>query len=565
MIKELRIRNFALIDNLGISFEPGLNILTGETGAGKTILINALNLVLGGRASADYIRDGAESAEVEASFFIESDHLIYSKLQDAGFDLYPAEDIIIRRIIFRSERANKCYLNNHLIPLSLLVNIGDWLIDIHGQHEHQFLLNPAYHLDILDRFAKLQSEINAVETAYNEYIMTRQGLEETIKRKEEAESEKILLLARLEDIERANLIEGEEETLLQDRSRLVHAVRIQELILGIDSELYQSEGSVYEKMGEIITKIKELCILDPIFKEIFETMNSILIQTGDISHQIMDYISKEDFSPNHLEEIEQRLDEISRLKKKYKLNFTDLLSYKEELNQRLQDIDEFEDRINGLSSELKEKWELLSGKAYKLSEKRRHSARIIEKEVEDHLKSLNINNARFSIKFFNPPMQENNPPRHLSAKGWDDIEFVFSANIGEEPKSLAKIGSGGEISRIMLAFKASLAEADQVLTLVFDEIDTGIGGKTAIAVGQKMKSLAKKCQIICITHLPQIASNANTHYLVSKDVKEGRTITNVIRLSRDSQIEELAKMIAGDIKSGIAIKTAEEMLKMSKG
>ncbi len=560
MLKELRIKNFALIDFLTVSFHPGLNILTGETGAGKTILINALNLILGSRASSEFIRTGSESAEVEASFHIEKDHPIYSILDSSGYSFHPDDDLIIRRIIFQSEKANRCYLNGHPVPLSLLVNIGNWLVDIHGQHEHQFLLNSANHLEILDRFGRLKYNVEQVSTAYFEYKEAMNKFEELMGKVKEIEMERDLILSQKEEIDHVKPVKGEEETLLHEGNLLAKAAKIQELVMYIDNVLYQAEGSVYEKLGEVSAKVQELSDLDQQLKLMSETVNSILIQIEEITHQLRSYISKKDFSPHRLEEIEERLDQISRLKKKYRLSLDDLIRFREQIEDRWQVLEDYETLIQKYSAEVEKKLATLKDKSSQLSEKRRYWAKLIEKEIEGHLDELQINKAKFIINFYDPVISEAAPSKGLTSRGWDDIEFVFSANLGENPKPLSKIASGGEISRIMLAFKSCLAQADQVSTLVFDEIDTGIGGKAAISVGKKMKNLALKCQTICITHMPQIACNADSHYLVSKRIKNGRTITVVNQLSKDCQIEELAKMIAGDGKSEIAKKHAIEML-----
>ncbi|MBN2372390.1 DNA repair protein RecN [bacterium] len=564
MLKELRIKNFALIDELFVCFEPGLNILTGETGAGKTLLINALNLILGGRASTDYIRSGEDFAEVETAFSVNNSHPIFSKLKSSGFYCSDEEDLIIRRIIFRSNKANRCYLNGHLAPLSLLIDIGAWLIDIHGQHDHQILLNPELHLDILDHFAGLEPIVEKVTLSYNAYNEILQKKTRLIEKRDEAKREHDLLAFQREQIDRANIKPGEEEALIKQQDLLKHAAKIQELLTGIDRELYQSEGSVCETLGNVNAKIRELSLIDPQLKPVAEIMDSQLIQIEDIAYQLRDYANKKDFSPQCLEEIEERLDQIFRLKKKYQLTSDGIIKLREEIENRWQFLEDYEDTINSLSDDMQKKWEDLKNKASQLSKQRMLWAKRIEKEVEAQLRSLEMNQARFVVAFFDSQTSQNCLSKNITSRGFDKIEFLFSANIGEEPKPIYKIASGGEISRVMLAIKSCLAQADQVLTLVFDEIDSGIGGKTAVTVGQKMKELAKNRQIICITHLPQIACNANAHHLVSKRIINGKSLTVVNRISGTEQIKELAKMMAGDPKSEIALQHATRMIEQSK-
>ncbi|MGA1843820.1 MAG: DNA repair protein RecN [bacterium] len=563
MLKELHIRNFALIDQLSISFDPHLNILTGETGAGKTILINALNLLLGGRASTDFIRTGEESAEVEAAFRLDEGHPVHACLESAGCPCAPEDDLIIRRIIFRSEKANRCYVNGHMVPVSLLDAIGSWLVDIHGQHEHQILLNPSRHLDILDRFGNLEGDVMQVSDSFHAYQASRNTWEELVRRREESAREREILAFQRKELEVARLVPGEEEELLGEQNILAHAVKIRELTSSLLNTLYQSEGSVTETLGDALGRFQSLSSLDLRFRPMEETLNGVLIQIEDITHQLMEYESKQDFSPDHLERVQERLDCISRLKKKYQRTFEELIGLRNTMEERWELLENYEERIRNAEDAMHERWQDLRRHALDVSEKRRRVARRIEQGIEAQLNDLALGQARFVVSHSHPPVSDQGPPKNMTARGFDEIEFLFSANPGEDPRPLARIASGGEISRVMLGFKSCLAMADQVLTLVFDEIDTGIGGSAAVKVGQKMKDLASKRQIICITHLPQIASNASTHFLVSKRVERGRTLTEVTPLSTGERIRELAKMIAGDSQSETALRHASEILEKS--
>ncbi|MGA1794756.1 MAG: DNA repair protein RecN [bacterium] len=563
MLEELHIRNFALIDQISISFDPHLNILTGETGAGKTILINALNLLLGGRASTEFIRTGEESAEVEAAFRLDEGHPVRACLESAGCPCSPEDDLIIRRIIFRSEKANRCYVNGRMVPVSLLDTIGSWLVDIHGQHEHQLLLNTSRHLDILDRFGSLDGDAMQVSDSFHAYQASRTTWEELVRRREESAREREILAFQRKELESARLAPGEEEDLLGEQNILAHAVKIRELTSSLLNTLYQSEGSVTETLGDALGRFQSLCSLDPRFRPMEETLNGVLIQIEDITHQLTEYESKQDFSPDHLEWIQERLDLISKLKKKYQRSFEGLIELRNTMEERWELLENYEERIRTAEDAMHERWQDLRRHALDVSEKRRRVARRIERSIEAQLNDLDLGQARFVVSCSHPPIPEQVPPKNMTARGFDEVEFLFSANPGEDPLPLARIASGGEISRVMLGFKSCLAMADQVLTLVFDEIDTGIGGSAAVKVGRKMKDLASKRQIICITHLPQIASNASTHFLVSKRVERGRTLTEVTPLSTGERIRELAKMIAGDSRSETALRHASEILEKS--
>ncbi|MGA1864163.1 MAG: DNA repair protein RecN, partial [bacterium] len=438
MLRELRIKNFALIDRLSVCFDPYLNILTGETGAGKTILINALNLVLGGRASSDYIRSGEDSAEVEAAFSPDKAHYIYSYLESAGYPCLPDEDLIVRRIIFRSEKANRCYVNGHMVSVSLLINIGAWLIDIHGQHEHQILLNPIRHLEILDRFGGLDQEVSQAAIAFYGYQEAKKRYDDLVRSREESKRDCELLAFQRDEIDRAGLSPGEEEELLKEHNLLAHSAKIMELAGSMISDLYQSDGSVSEILGDTISKLHRLSSLDPYFKSMEENMNSVIIQIEDIVHQLTEYESKQDFSPEHLEHIEERLDLINRLKKKYRLTFEEILQYRRDIENRWQLIEDYEGQISKVLKEMNTAWAALSKQASQLSEKRRSVAIRIEKDVASQLNDLGMDRARFIITFSDPPAIENGPPKNMTSRGWDEVEFLFSANIGEEPRPLAR-------------------------------------------------------------------------------------------------------------------------------
>jgi len=561
MLRDLCIRNFALIDELQISFDKGLNIVTGETGAGKSILITAISLLLGGRASTNFIRSGVDFAEVEASFQIDSHPIIHSHIKFAGFPIAIHEDIIIRRIIYRSEKSNRCYINDRLCSLGTLVDIGTWLIDMHGQHEHQLLLHPANHLSILDKFGFLENDRHEVSKYYNQFI-DLQSQFNSLKEKEKSSSqEHQLLLFQKKELDEANIQNNELESLCKEKEILANAKRIRESTTQMQQTLYQSDGSVSEILSRTQISILELSKIDKFFQPLADQLESAIYQIEDISTQLRDYGERFDMSAESLNEIEIRIDEIKRLQKKYKVNnIESLLELRSSIEKKLNNFESLHDNIQKAENMLDSIKIKLKEKNSILSNKREIAAKQLESKLNKEFLSLNMNQTRFSTSF--KPIKKDTA---FSATGWDQIEFIISTNIGEPLKPLAQIASGGEISRIMLAIKSSLAEADQVLTLTFDEIDTGVGGKQIGVIAKKLKLLSNRQQIICITHSPQIASFADAHYMVRKNISKKRTLVQVKKLRGHERIEEIAKMMGADANSKIALQHAKEILEKSDG
>ncbi|MGA1868547.1 MAG: DNA repair protein RecN [bacterium] len=559
MLRDLCIRNFALIDELHVSFDKGLNILTGETGTGKTILINAISLLLGGRALSSYIRSGVDCAEIEAAFQIDSHPIILSHLRSAGLPSDAHEDLIVRRIIYRSEKSNRCYINGRLCSLRTLIEIGNWLVDMHGQHEHQLLLHSSNHLHILDKFGGLEKQCHNLSALYHQYKDLVSTLH-SLKEEEKKTSQELQLLAfQKNEIDKANIKASEIERLYEERKILANARKIKESSAYIQQTLYQSDGSVSEILSKIQGIIRELSNIDNFFSPLGNQIEEALCHIEDVTHQLLDYEGRLEISPERLDEIEDRINEIKQLQKKYHADTIEsLMEYRSEIEYKLSNVESLKQNIEKTEIMVHSAKITLAQESADLSRRRHAVAKQLESLLNKEFLSLNMNQARFSVSF--KPLRED---MAFGAEGYDHIEYLISTNLGEPLKPLAHIVSGGEISRIMLALKSSLAEADQVLTLTFDEIDTGIGGKVIGLIAKKLSLLSKRQQIICITHSPQIASYADIHYLIQKKIVGKRTLIQAKKLHGHERVDEIAKMMGADLKSEIALQHAREILQKS--
>ncbi len=548
MLTDISIKNFAIIDSLHITFSSGLNILTGETGAGKSIIIDAVNLVLGGRASADLIRSGAEEASVEAMFDISGEPELIESLAEKGIDA--DDDILLKRVISRSGK-NRIFINSSLSTLSTLSEIAGTLINIYGQHESQTLLKVDNHLQMLDSFASLKEIKGAFSSTYRSYRKVIERLSALEVGARDAEKQKDLLTYQLDEIRTAALLPGEDESLDHERNLLVHA---EKLLLKTHSAfdlLYGAEESALGIIAAVKAALSDASVIDPTLKPLFADISTAALQLEDAALTLRDYSSRIESDPARLQTVEDRLELIRRLKKKYGDTVESILS-------RMQEIeDELAALVDGQTSkeELECAAELLKAQLKNeggtLSSLRREAAIRLAAALEAEVHQLAMNHAAFSVKFEELP-----EPRE---SGFEKAEFLFSPNPGEEPKPLSRIASGGELSRIMLAMKQLHPESD-VPTLVFDEVDTGIGGATSSMVGSKLKRVASGQQVLCITHLPQVAVYADNHYLVSKSIDNGRTRTDVTRLSDEARIEEIARMLGGAHVTGTSREHAAEMI-----
>jgi DNA repair protein RecN (Recombination protein N) len=561
MLKELNIKNIAIIDQLRVEFAPGLNVFTGETGAGKSIVVDALNLALGERASAELIRTGSQEAVVEAAFELNErvSAEITGLLSEQGIELDPGEDLIIRRVLSSSGK-NKVYINGSLANLTTLAAVGVNLADIHGQHEHQSLLSLDRQMDMLDSFGGHGALVDEVTTAYRQLLDIRKDLAALQEGERDRAQREDLLRYQKNEIEAVQLTPGEEEELATAQKVLANAEKLAAVSAMVDETLYSSDMSVLANLKKAISGLKDLAGIDSSLAGALELCESGRAQIEEAAREIASYHTRVESDPQRLEQIGDRLDLIQKLKKKYGNTIEEVMDFGVQASAALVLMEQSTEEIEKLKSAIQAVKFGLTDKANQLTKKRRAAARELEKKAETELSHLGMKKTTFTVKITQEPGGDTLDGLKLGPRGANRVEFLISPNPGEEPKPLAKIASGGELSRIMLALKTILVEGDSIPTLVFDEVDAGIGGAVAEEVGKKLKRVASKRQVFCITHLPQIASMAGSHYGVTKSVKKDRTSTEVRLLEKQERVDEIARMLGGKTITEATIKHAEEMI-----
>lgn len=566
MLTLLKIKNIALIDELQLEFGKGLNLLTGETGSGKSIIVDSLGALTGERVSSDLIKEGEEAARIEGLFTIFSNADLYQTFYESGIDLEDASqvDVIVRREISLAGR-NRIFVNNQLVTQAFLKVIGEFLADIHGQGEQTTLFNPANHLDILDKYAKLDDERGDIATKYKEMADVRAELENL----NEDEAQKLQLLDilqfQVDEISKVKPAKDEEESLEEEKRRLNNVEKLSTLSDESYALLYENEEAIVSTLEKVAKRVTELAEFDSGFSDYVESLKTAQAVLEDLAFSVRDFSNSLEFSPERLEEIEIRLAEIARLKRKYGGTVESVLEHLKVSKERLENIEtaEFKEK------ELRKKLAKLRGEyvaiAKDLHEKREKAAKNFEKEVEKNFKAVALEKAKFLVNFETPEdLQSKEASKYFTAKGFDRGEFHFSANVGESPKPLAKVASGGEASRLILILKTVAGVNHPEKAVVFDEVDQGIGGRVAEAVGLKLKELAKTQQVLCVTHQPQVASLADQHFVVQKEITGKKTKVGVRKLSEDEQIEEIARMLAGEKITETARKHAKEMIKAAR-
>lgn len=556
----MRIRNFALIRELEIEFGPGLNLLTGETGSGKSIIVDALGLLLGERASQEMVRGGSEQADLEAVFSAESAPEIVKVLEEAGISCED-DQIIVRREISAASR-NRIFINNTLTSVALLKALGDRLADIHGQHDHQSLIHSGSHLDFLDRYG---NNAEAVREAERSYLSLREiaGRLQSMEMDEKERLKRIdILQYQVDEIRRTQPKPEEREELETEKRVLSNRERIHELATELYGLLYESEASILGQLSRVVKSIQELAHYDPRWEGQHESLAELKYRLEDLAYSARDYTAGIDFTPDRLEQVEQRLAELERLTRKYGHSLDEVLKYADECARELDGLLSHTDRVRALENELDKGRSSYLGLAGRLSEKRRKDARGLEKEIKRELQTLSMEKTEFAVNFraLEPAVGEGRIPGHWGPSGLDHIEFLVAPNKGEELKPLARIASGGELSRIVLALKTICGGDDPGRILVFDEVDAGIGGRVAEAVGRRLREISRANQVLCVTHLPQIAAFATYHYVVLKKVVGARSETSVVRLGDGERVEELARMVGGETITETTRRHAREML-----
>lgn len=568
MLRELRIKNFAIIEDLNLSFSEGLNILSGETGAGKSIIMGALALLLGGRASAEMIRSSEEGAVVEALFEVEPGSAINHQLEAWG--IAGEENLLVKRMVSRTGKS-KSFINGSLATLQMLSRLGVDLISISGQHEHQALLQVDRQIEILDLFGSLVPLRELVEKGYRKLREVSRRLDDLRKAEKDKTQRKELLRFQIKEIEDAHLKQGEDDRLREEEKILSNAQRLSELASAAHEAIYQGPGSAIERLRESLAKLKGVVSIDDSTNPIFSMLETTVFQLEDTAQLLSAYLRKIHFDQGRLEEIEVRLDEINKLKRKYGRSLEEVICHREEAEKELEQIELNEEELGSLESEKRVIEKEVLGHALELSQRRNRAALQLNKKAENEFSSLGMKKTVFRVKIektreraedATPDGMQGGGPR-VTEKGVDVVEFLIAPNPGEELRPLAKIASGGELSRIILALKRVVAQEKGPTTLIFDEVDSGIGGATAEVVGRKLKEIARQQQTLCITHLPQIASFADFHHSVYKKVQNGRTLTFVKKLdSSEEREEEIARMLGG---TTITTKTREHAREMLKG
>ena len=565
MLKEIKIQNFAIIENLVVNFQSGLNVLTGETGAGKSIIIDALNLLLGGRADTDSIRTGETNALVEGFFQIANKETLFL-VQEIGVEPESGE-LHIKRQISNSGK-NRCFLNDSQITVATLAKIGDRLVDLHGQHDHQTLLHPEIHVDLLDLFGKSKQGRDAYSKEFLEYQSLIKNLQSLNTDEQERLQREEFLGFQISEIDAANLSEEEEERIKADKNRLRHSEKIREALQHSQTLLSNQSGSILENLRQILKELEPLIEVDTDLVSPFEKSQSAFYELEDVEDILRSHDQSLDFNPERLNEIEDRLAEINGLKRKYGNSISEILSKREKLSKELGQLAVNEENTKKLAEEIHKKEMVVAKLAIELAEKREIGAKSLKQGVEKELKELHMSGVRFGVDFNYPPDAEGfveyrKTKLKPTSVGLGTLEFLFSPNPGEELRPLAKIASGGELSRIMLALKSILNKQDTIPVMIFDEVDTGIGGRVAEKIGDKLKKVAENKQVFCITHLPQIAGKAATHYRVEKQIQGKRTRSGIRQLNFEERVEELARMSSGEKITKASLQHARELIQPS--
>ncbi len=551
MLTDLYIKNFAIIDNLHVAFREGLNVLTGETGAGKSIIIDAVNLVLGGRASADLIRTGEEEASVEALFDLSASPAILARLAETGVDC--TGELLVKRTISRTGK-NRVFVGEGLSTIALLADLARRLINIYGQHESQTLLKADNHLLLLDGYGGLSPLRERFAAIHDDYRQALTEIRLLAEGEREAARRIDLLSFQSEEIARAALDAGEEEDLAREREILLHGEKLLANSQEAYEALYGGDNSILGQLQRVVAAVAEARAIDGSLSEVVSSLENSTLQLEDAALALRDYAARAEHDPQRLQGVEERLDLIYRLKKKYGSTVAEVLAYKEEIDRELTALTNRAETGKALETRLHELEEELAARGNELSRLREKAAKALKSAMEKELRELAMKNSLFEVSLTKLP-----EPR---GTGMEKAEFLFSSNPGEAPRPLARVASGGELSRLMLALKQVHPESD-VPTLVFDEVDSGIGGATSAVVGEKLKHVARGQQVLCITHLPQVAAFADHHFRVEKLVEGGRTRTSVSHLAGEEQVREMARMLGGMKITEKTLAHARELLDQS--
>ncbi len=559
MLTELRITNFALIDQLHLEFPSGFLVFTGETGAGKSLLIDALELLVGGRASAEHIRFGADEALLEACFVLPSTHSLVTRLQQDGYLLPDQQEIIVRRILSRSGK-NRSYLNGQLAPLQTIQDIGQQLVDIHGQHDQQSLLSSKTQLKLLDAFGNLEEFVARYQGKHGEWVEKKMALDEFLQKLRDQANRQDILQYQYDELTKMQLQAGEEEALSQEYHRLKHSGRLGELSNQAFTALHEGERSILDQLGEVTQWIHELAQIDAQGESWGLLLDTATIALREVTDNLRDYRSQMEYDPERMEVIDTRLAALQRLKKKYGKPIEDLVELTQTLEQDLGALQHSEEQVAHRQAEVTRCYESMKDVGHDLSLRRKKAAKHLVQEIKRELAALKMATMEVQVN-----IEMANADNLFGSSGMDRVDMLLAPNPGEPLMPLGRIASGGELSRIMLALKTVFAGNDQTPVVIFDEIDSGVGGEAGMVMGSRLRQLAQFHQVCCITHLPQIASQAHAQFVVEKTSTENRTLTQVQEVTGVQREIEIARMLGGGTLTATIRKTAGEMLDRGTG
>ncbi|EAE8563608.1 DNA repair protein RecN [Listeria monocytogenes] len=557
MLQEMTIKNFAIIESLSLTFQEGMTVLTGETGAGKSIIIDALGLLVGGRGSADFIRHGEERLELQGLFALAEDNLACrNALIENGIDA--SDDmVVLERSLFRSGK-NSCRINGKLVTTVLLRQIGSKLIDIHSQHEHQELMNEEFHLSLLDRFAsdKIKPALTKYQTNFKEYQTIEKEWQNWTKNERELAQRLDMLRFQQQEIENADLQAGEEDRLLEQKNILANFEKLNENLQGAYAAI-QGEPGGLEFVGEAMRQMETAASIHTDYKAVSEAISSSYYMLEDSMSQIRQSLDQLEFQPEELNQIESRLNDLNQLKRKYGKTIEDIIQYEQEISSEMEKLTDSESHVGHLETKLATLKTELTKQAATLTDIRKKAAVTLEKQIKQELNQLYLEKAIFSVRFEANKME-------LTELGQDSVVFYMSTNPGEPLKPLAKIASGGELSRMMLALKTIFSRHQGITSIIFDEVDTGVSGRVGQAIAEKIYAVSVGSQVLCISHLPQVAAMANHHYYITKKVQNKRTTTSVTVLKGVEKVEEISRMIAGIEVTELTKQHAKEMIEQAE-
>ncbi|VDH00187.1 Recombination protein N [Lysinibacillus sphaericus] len=558
MLSELSIKNFAIIEELDVSFEEGLTVLTGETGAGKSIIIDAVQLVAGGRGSVEFIRHGTKKAELEAMFIItDSKHPVFQKLSEVGIE---AEEgtIILRRELNHSGKTT-CRVNGKLVTIAILREIGSQLIDIHGQHENQELMHQKRHIHLLDSFAgsPFKRAMKNYAELYEDYVKLHKKLSLASENEQQIAQRIDLYTFQLTEIDEATLQIGEEETLESERVKLQHFHRLFDR-LNSAYEAIQGDSHALDYLGTAMGDLEDAASVDGDLKTLAETAGESFYSLQDVAHDIKGMIDEMEYDPNRLEVVEDRLALFTTLKRKYGTSIEDILLYRDKIADRLDELINRDDRLEKEQEKLQHLRADLEIEAGELSAIRKESSSMLEEAIMEQLRQLHMGKAEFQVKI------DRKEAGSFDYNGFDDVAFYISTNVGEPMKPLVKVASGGELSRVMLALKTIFSKHQGITSIIFDEVDTGVSGRVAQAIAEKIAMVAMNSQVLCISHLPQVAAMADHHYLIHKEVTDERTRTSIQDVLDEDRTRELSRMLSGAEVTPLTLRHADELLQLAE-